>query len=80
VSRRRSAADQLRGAGQLFTDSPRPCSRPLRLGAIRQDRRSSVALPKDVRNDPQFAYSDDTHGELRSVIAAELHVLIEQPY
>jgi hypothetical protein len=39
-----------------------------------------VALPKDVRNDPQFAYSDDTHGELRSVIAAELHVLIEQPY
>jgi diadenosine tetraphosphate (Ap4A) HIT family hydrolase len=36
--------------------------------------------PKDVRNDPQFAYSDEKHGELRGVITAELHALIEQAY
>jgi diadenosine tetraphosphate (Ap4A) HIT family hydrolase len=36
--------------------------------------------PKDVRNDPQFAYSDEKHGELRGMITAELHALIEQAY
>lgn len=36
--------------------------------------------PKDVRNDPQFAYSDETYGELRGVITAEVHALIEQAY
>jgi len=36
--------------------------------------------PKDVRNDPRFAYSDEKHGELRGVITAELHALIEQAY
>jgi len=36
--------------------------------------------PKDVRNDPQFAYSDEKHGALRGMITAELHALIEQAY
>lgn len=34
--------------------------------------------PKDVRNDPEFAYSDTKHGELRAAITDELHGLIER--
>jgi diadenosine tetraphosphate (Ap4A) HIT family hydrolase len=34
--------------------------------------------PKDVRNDPECAYSDAKHGDLRAAITAELHRLIEQ--
>ncbi len=36
--------------------------------------------PKDVRNDPEHAYSDEKHGELRAAIAAEIHRLIERAY
>jgi diadenosine tetraphosphate (Ap4A) HIT family hydrolase len=36
--------------------------------------------PKDVRNDPEHAYSDERHGALRAAIAAELHRLIERAY
>ena len=36
--------------------------------------------PKDVRNAPEFAYSDEQHGELRAAITAELQRLIEQAY
>ena len=36
--------------------------------------------PKDVRNDPDYAYSDVKHGDLRAAITAALHRLIEQAY
>ena len=36
--------------------------------------------PKDVRNDPAHAYSDEQHGVLRAAIAAELNRLIERAY
>jgi diadenosine tetraphosphate (Ap4A) HIT family hydrolase len=36
--------------------------------------------PKDVRNDPECAYSDAKHGELRAAITAELQRLIGQAY
>ena len=36
--------------------------------------------PKDVRNAPEHAYSDEQHGDLRAAIAAELHRLIERAY
>lgn len=36
--------------------------------------------PKDERNDPEHAYSDAKHGELRAAITAELQALIEQAY
>jgi diadenosine tetraphosphate (Ap4A) HIT family hydrolase len=36
--------------------------------------------PKDVRNDPECAYSDAKHGELRAAITAELQGLIGQAY
>jgi diadenosine tetraphosphate (Ap4A) HIT family hydrolase len=36
--------------------------------------------PKEVRNDPEHAYSDAKHGKLRAAITAELHGLIEQAY
>ena len=35
---------------------------------------------KEVRNDPEYAYSDANHGELRAAITAELHGLMEQAY
>jgi diadenosine tetraphosphate (Ap4A) HIT family hydrolase len=36
--------------------------------------------PKEVRNDPQFAYTDEKHGKVRAAITAELQGLIEQAY
>jgi diadenosine tetraphosphate (Ap4A) HIT family hydrolase len=36
--------------------------------------------PQDERNDPTCAYSDKTHGELRTAITAELHGLTERAY
>jgi diadenosine tetraphosphate (Ap4A) HIT family hydrolase len=36
--------------------------------------------PKDVRNDPGCAYTDERHGELRAAITVELHGLIERAY
>jgi diadenosine tetraphosphate (Ap4A) HIT family hydrolase len=36
--------------------------------------------PKELRNEPQFEYSDEKYGELRAAITAELHVLMEQAY
>jgi diadenosine tetraphosphate (Ap4A) HIT family hydrolase len=36
--------------------------------------------PKEVRNDPECAYSDARHGRLRANIAAELRRLIAQAY
>ena len=36
--------------------------------------------PKELRNDPEFAYSDERHGELRAAITAELQTLIDQAY
>ena len=36
--------------------------------------------PKDVRNDPEHAYSDEKHGELRAAITAEICRLIERAY
>jgi len=34
----------------------------------------------ELRNDPQYAYSDAKHGELRATITAELQSLIEHAY
>jgi len=34
--------------------------------------------PKELRNDPEHAYSDAKHGELRSAITRELQALIER--
>jgi diadenosine tetraphosphate (Ap4A) HIT family hydrolase len=36
--------------------------------------------PKDVRNDPDHAYSDAKHGERRAAITVALQRLIEQAY
>jgi diadenosine tetraphosphate (Ap4A) HIT family hydrolase len=36
--------------------------------------------PKAVRNDPQFEYSDEKHGELRAAITAELHAVMKLAY
>jgi diadenosine tetraphosphate (Ap4A) HIT family hydrolase len=36
--------------------------------------------PKELRNAPEYAYSDEKHGELRAAITAELHALLEQAY
>ena len=36
--------------------------------------------PDEVRNDPEFEYSDEIHGELRAAITAELQALIDQAY
>jgi len=36
--------------------------------------------PKEVRNDPDCAYSDAKHWELCAAITAKLHGLIEQAY
>jgi hypothetical protein len=36
--------------------------------------------PKGVRNDPECAYSDAKHGELRAAITTELQDLIEAAY
>lgn len=36
--------------------------------------------PKDVRNDPQYAYSDSQHGELRAAITTELQSLMARAY
>lgn len=36
--------------------------------------------PKEVRNDPECAYSDAKHGELRAAITAELQALIGRAY
>jgi diadenosine tetraphosphate (Ap4A) HIT family hydrolase len=36
--------------------------------------------PNEVRNDPECAYSDAKHGELRAAITTELHGLMEQAY
>jgi diadenosine tetraphosphate (Ap4A) HIT family hydrolase len=36
--------------------------------------------PKEVRNDPENAYSDAKHGELRAAITAELLRLMEQAH
>jgi diadenosine tetraphosphate (Ap4A) HIT family hydrolase len=34
--------------------------------------------PKELRNDPRYAYSDERHGVLRATITAELRALIGQ--
>ena len=36
--------------------------------------------PKELRNDPQFAYSDAEHGKLRAAITAQIQTLLEQAY
>ena len=36
--------------------------------------------PKEVRNDPEHAYSDEKHGELRAAITAELRRLMDRAY
>ena len=36
--------------------------------------------PKELRNDPRYAYSDERHGEVRAAITAELHALLERAY
>ena len=36
--------------------------------------------PRNVRNDPANAYSDERHGELRAAITGELHDLIRRAY
>jgi diadenosine tetraphosphate (Ap4A) HIT family hydrolase len=36
--------------------------------------------PKELRNDPRHAYSDEKHGEVRAAITAELRALIGQAY
>jgi diadenosine tetraphosphate (Ap4A) HIT family hydrolase len=36
--------------------------------------------PKEQRNDAEYAYSDDKHGELRSAITVELEALIARAY
>jgi diadenosine tetraphosphate (Ap4A) HIT family hydrolase len=36
--------------------------------------------PKELRNDPRYAYSDEQHGELRAAITAELRALLERAY
>jgi diadenosine tetraphosphate (Ap4A) HIT family hydrolase len=36
--------------------------------------------PKELRNDPRHAYSDEQHGELRAAITAELRALLERAY
>lgn len=34
--------------------------------------------PKEIRDAPEHAYSDEKHGELRAAIAAELHELLKR--
>jgi diadenosine tetraphosphate (Ap4A) HIT family hydrolase len=36
--------------------------------------------PKELRNDPRYAYSDEQHGELRAAITAALRALLERAY
>jgi diadenosine tetraphosphate (Ap4A) HIT family hydrolase len=36
--------------------------------------------PKELRNDPRHAYSEERHGELRAAITAELDALLERAY
>jgi len=36
--------------------------------------------PKELRNDPQYAYSDAKHGGIRAAITAELQTLLERAY
>lgn len=36
--------------------------------------------PKETRNAPEHAYSDEKHGELRAAITAEIQSLIERAY
>jgi diadenosine tetraphosphate (Ap4A) HIT family hydrolase len=36
--------------------------------------------PKEVRNDPVHAYSDERHGELRAALTAELTHLMDLAY
>lgn len=36
--------------------------------------------PKEVRSDPQYAYSDERHGPLRAAITAELTELVARAY
>ena len=36
--------------------------------------------PKEVRNDPTHAYSDETHGELRAALTTELTHLMDVAY
>src|SRR5689334_7691641 len=36
--------------------------------------------PREVRNDPRYAYSDAQHGELRAAITAELRRLADRAY
>ena len=36
--------------------------------------------PRKIRNDPQFAYSDAKHGELRAAITSELDALMTRAY
>ena len=36
--------------------------------------------PKELRNDPEHAYSDAKHGDVRSAITAELHGVILKAY
>ena len=36
--------------------------------------------PKELRNDPRYAYSDEQHGEVRAAITGELRALIAQAY
>ena len=36
--------------------------------------------PKELRNAPEYAYSDEKHGEVRAGITVELHALLERAY
>jgi diadenosine tetraphosphate (Ap4A) HIT family hydrolase len=36
--------------------------------------------PKELRNAPEHAYTDERHGELRAAITAELRALLERAY
>jgi diadenosine tetraphosphate (Ap4A) HIT family hydrolase len=36
--------------------------------------------PKELRNDPRYAYSDERHGEVRAAITAALNALLARAY
>jgi diadenosine tetraphosphate (Ap4A) HIT family hydrolase len=36
--------------------------------------------PKELRNAPEHAYSDERHGEVRAAVTGELHALLERAY
>jgi hypothetical protein len=50
------------------------------MGAEGADRRPVWRYAKEERNDPAVAYNDETHGELRAAITAELIRLLAAAY